>query len=185
MSNWLRKIISQFRLFEETLFTIIISLFIIITSSCSKERTEERTERFGVTLEDRNYKITSFISPNLIDLNNDGTTNTNVLLELTNYYPISYDFQIKIKRELVLYSFSFPFQNIDEVGFVQFSAYGYLLSTRFEHNIYDYDLDSETKILILEKTSKSSYKLKLKRKYFDFSTNQYTNYEYEITYELK
>ena len=162
--------------------SIIKIIFITgLIISCSKER----SEIVGITLEDYQYKITSFTSQNSIDINNDGIANTDMLLELSDYFLPSYDLRILVKRELVLYDFFLPFQNIDYSDYVQFTKFGYSIITEEKFDLIEnYDLNNETKVISFEKISELEYKLTLEKKYFDFNLNQDVNCRFNITYEL-
>lgn len=158
----------------------IIAISILMTSCNEKEVV------VGNTLQDKQYKIISFKSQTVLDLDNDGTSNINMLLEFKDFNSFqSYDLRILFKNEGNFYSFSFPRQYIDYNNFVDFSAYGYSLNLENGTDIIEnYDLDDESKIILFYEILDSHYKLKFKKKYFDFNTNQFVSNEFEIEYEL-
>jgi hypothetical protein len=161
---------------------IILAVFsLIFIFSCKKNSGIVN----GYPLEQRLYLINSFTSlQGAVDINNDGNTNTNMLLETINIGG-NYDFRVDIRREAVYYSFGFPKQNItDSYGSVWFSGYGYSLTKESDFDLIEEEiLDDETKIISFEKTSGTEYKLILEKKYYDFHMDQYFNGIFKILYE--
>jgi len=164
-------------------FYLLLVLTIFSFSSCHKN------EELGVTLDDRFYKILSFTSQNTIDVNNDGQSNTDVLVQLTNYANYPYDFEILVKRELTLYNFYIPAQSIiydsNNAAYVNFDREIYIKSLEDNSDyIENYIIDNDNKIISFRKISETKYKLIFQKKYYDFNTMQDVNGEFTIIYEL-
>ncbi len=163
------------------------TFFLILFYSCSNEYDEE-----NIQLKQKLYKITSFTSTqSLIDINNDGVINSNILLETTNYSSYPYDLEIQIKRNNDFISFYLPFQNITydlnccPNGFVEFSRNGFVVKLDKEnHLIENLIIDNENEIKYFDKISETRYRLIVIKKYYDFSTSQDINNEFEIIYDL-
>ena len=82
------------------------TFFLILFYSCSREYDEDH-----FPLEQKLYKITSFTSTqSLIDINNDGVINSNILLETTNYSSYPYDLKIQIKKAMILFHSIYHFK---------------------------------------------------------------------------
>ena len=166
---------------------IFICSSLILLCSC-----ENDSKIVGGIKDDNYFKISEFnISENSIDLNNDNVQNSNMLLEIPNYFNNTYDLQIKTDNQSVLICFYIPKQNISfdymccPNGYVEFSKNGFTISTDVNQNIIEnIEIDNETKIISLLKLNENSYKLFLEKKYFDFSTNQFVTKTYEIKYEI-
>ena len=81
---------------------IFICFSLILLCSC-----ENDSKIVGGIKDDNYFKISEFIiSENSIDLNNDNIQNSNMLLEIPNYFNNTYDLQIKTDNQSVLISFS-------------------------------------------------------------------------------
>ena len=157
----------------------------ILFYSCSREYDDDFENK------DFYYKITSFTSTqSLIDINNDGVINSNILLETTNYSSYPYDLEIKIKKSNDFISFYLPFQNIMydlnccPNGFVEFSRNGFVIRLGKEnHLIENLIIDNENEVKHFSKISETKYKLILIKSYYDFNTSQIINNEFEVIYE--
>lgn len=155
--------------------TFILSILLI---SCSNNDDDNQ-----ILSKDTYYKIISFnIIDNSIDLNNDGTSSTDILSELTNYSYYPYDLEIKSKNGKKLLSIYLPIQNISDDNFVEFSRYGFTYELENE-NINNVEIDSDIFIINLERTNPKRYQLILKKKYFDFSISDFNEFEFNIIFE--
>ncbi len=163
------------------------TFLLILFYSCSNEYVDD-----NIPLEQKFYKIVSFTSTQgLIDINNDGVINSNILLETTNYSSYPYDLQIMIKRSKDYVSFYLPFQNIVydfnccPSGYVEFTRNGSILELEKEnHLIENLIIDDENEIKYFGKISETRYKLILIKTYYNFNISQNINSEFEIIYEM-
>ncbi len=156
--------------------TLIISVLLI---GCSKNN--EESEIFPT---DTYYKIVTFevINSNQIDLDNNGVSSTDILSELTNYSSYPYDLQIKSKNGSKLFSFYLPTQNIVHNNLVEFTRGGFSYSSERD-NFNNIEIDRDNFIICFNKTASSGYQLVLKKKYYDFSTDSFNNFEFNIVFE--
>ncbi|WP_196888360.1 hypothetical protein [Aureivirga sp. CE67] len=153
--------------------TVILVLFLI---SCSKENNDFSTV-------DKYYKVISLktINGQLIDLNNDGQSNSNLIDELTNFSKNPCDLEVKYINNEKLFSFYIPKQYIFD-GFVEFAQDGFGLMT--EEEIFEnLEIDDENYFIDFRKIAPNQYKLLLLKKYYDFSSNEFNDFELEIIYE--
>lgn len=154
----------------------LISIFFI---SCSNDDEDIDISR------DKYFKIVSFkTNGTQLDLNNDNLSNSNILLELTNYSAYPYDLEIKrLSDNSELFSFYLPKQNIIN-NFVEFYRGGGFTFLQEEEDIVNnIEIDDENFITELVKSSASNYKLTLQKKYYDFSTKTMETIEFEIIFE--
>lgn len=159
----------------------IILIISVLLIGCSKNN--EESENLPI---DTYYKIVSFevVNSNPIDLDNNGVSSTDIISELTNYSSYPYDLQINSKRKngSELFSFYLPTQNIDYNNFVEFTREGFTYESKSD-NFDNIEIDKDNFIISFNKTTSSGYQLVLKKKYYDFSTNSFNNFEFNIVFE--
>jgi hypothetical protein len=164
---------------------IMLIAFQLLFLSCTDDN-----DIIGDNKVSKEFKITSFKSfENQIDINNDNITNSNMLLEIENYFN-SADLETKEFDNEILISFYIPKQNIYydynccPSGYVEFSKNGFTLLTNKDIVVEDVIIDEENRIINFSKISDLKYKLILQKKYFNFDLMQFDFVNFEILFEL-
>jgi len=160
-----------------------------------KESTYYKMINFDLIEEDYYFYYSNRGKAKPIDLNNDGISNTNILLELDHYFsePRTSDLEIKKekgkKTDEAFASFYLPKQNFildDDIPppiIVQFEKHGFPLIFKENELIENYYVGREDIVIKFEKKSDTQYELILEKEFYDFVTSSNTRNWYKIVYE--
>lgn len=168
------------------LITIIISLF----SSCTKDSVESNTPEYVGF-----YKIVSFQVPQAVDLNNDKISNTDLTLEFDQYFDDSaQDLEILLRGEDPKHALKikFPDWNLDSgTSEPQSSSHQFYSLTLIAYYTIENEFQfipknwGDNEELIEGQLDQNNYTISLilKKKYFNFDTNEWEKMEISATYE--
>jgi len=160
-----------------------------------KESTYYKMINFDLIEEDYYFYHNNRGKAKPIDLNNDGISNTNILLELDHYFsePRTYDLEINKEKGKKTYeafaSFYLPRQyfildgDIPPPITVQFEKHGFPLIFKENELIENYYVGREDIVIKFEKKSDTQYELILEKEFYDFATSSNTRNWYKIIYE--
>lgn len=169
-----------------SLISIIISLF----TSCTTDPVEPNTPDYVGF-----YKIVSFKVPQAVDLNNDQVTNSDLRLELDQYFEESVqDLEILLRDEdpKLALKIKFPDWNLGSgTTEQQNSSHEFYSSTLIAYYIIENGFqlipknwgDNEELIEGHLDQNNDNIRLKLKKKYYNFDINEWEKLEISATYE--